>query len=80
MPLDMARLFRFNLGFWCVVAVFELANMLLEVVIWQEKLEPKYLWLSAGSLVAEISLTSALIMLAQCLLDVRTTLDKKLTA
>ena len=65
MPLDMARLFRFNLGFWCVVAVFELANMLLEVVIWQEKLGPKYLWLSAGSLVAEICLTSALIMLAQ---------------
>ncbi len=65
MPQDMARLFRFNLWFWCIVALFELVNLLLEMVIWQEQLEPKYLLLSAGALVAEISLTSALIMLAQ---------------
>lgn len=65
MPLEMARLFRFNLWFWCVVAVFELANMLLEVMLWQEKLESKYFLLSVGSLAAEIALTSGLILLAQ---------------
>ena len=65
MPLDLPRLFRFNLWFWCCVALFEVTNLLLEVLVWKEKLELKYLLLSFGSLAMQLALTSALMTLAQ---------------
>lgn len=64
MPLDLVRLFRFNLWFWCAVASFEVMNLLLEVLVWQEKLELKYFLLSMGALVVQLALTSALMAIA----------------
>ncbi|WP_031570050.1 sensor histidine kinase [Rheinheimera texasensis] len=65
MPLDLPRLIRFNIWFWCCVALFEITNLLLEVLVWKEKFELKYLLLSFGSLAVQLALTSALLTLAQ---------------
>lgn len=65
MPQDLPRLIRFNLWFWCCVALFEVANLVLEVVAWKESFELKYLLLTFGSLGVQLALTSGLMALAQ---------------
>lgn len=65
MPLDLARLFRFNLWFWCLVATFQLANVLLEALVWSEKLALKYVLLALCPAVVQLLLTSMLISLSQ---------------
>jgi two-component system LytT family sensor kinase len=64
MPQDLARLFRFNLWFWCLVTVFDIINLMLEVMIWQEKLTATQFMLPIGALTMQLLLTSALIMFA----------------
>ncbi len=64
MPLGLSRLIRFNLWFWCAVASFEVLNLLLEVLVWSEKFELKYVQLSFGALVVQLILTTALMIVA----------------